>query len=116
MAVKFSSGNSPFPWISLNDLINAIYFIINNENVNGIVNCVSPEIISYNKIICYLKHSFHAIISITIPSYIKRTIFGEMGSVITGGQRVIPRKLLSMGFKYQHPSIDNFIKENYPLP
>ena len=116
MAVKFSSGNSPFPWISLNDLINAIYFIISNESINGIVNCVSPEIISYNKIICYLKHSFHAIISITIPSYIKRTIFGEMGSVITGGQRVIPRKLLSMGFKYQHPSIDNFIKENYPLP
>ena len=111
VAVKFSSGNSPFPWISLDDLLNIIYFIINNENIEGVVNCVTPENISYNKIISKLKRAYHSIITIKVPCFIQTMMFGEMGSVITGGQRVIPKKLQSLQFEYQYPTIDSYIKD-----
>ena len=110
-AVKFTSGDSSFPWISLEDLVDIIYFIINNEQINGIVNCVVAEDISYNKIVDKLNRYYHPFITIKIPSFIKNIMLGEMGSVITAGQTVLPKRLTEVNFTYKYPTIDSFLKE-----
>ncbi|NOQ18477.1 MAG: DUF1731 domain-containing protein [Desulfobacterales bacterium] len=41
-----------------------------------------------------------------VPSFMIRLVMGEMGTLLMNSQKVIPHKLLSHGFKFQHPDID----------
>lgn len=40
----FGSGSQYFPWIHLHDLCRLIIFSIENNQVNGVVNAVAPEV------------------------------------------------------------------------
>ena len=44
------------------------------------------------------------------PAFMIKLILGEFGSVLLKGQRVIPRRLLDAGFKFQYPNIENALK------
>lgn len=41
-------GTQPLPWIHIDDLTSLIWFCIKEEKLNGIVNAVSPHIITNN--------------------------------------------------------------------
>ena len=40
-----------------------------------------------------------------------RLVVGEMGTLLTNSQKVIPHKLLRHGFKFQHPDIDSALED-----
>jgi hypothetical protein len=36
---------------------------------------------------------------------------GELGAVLRGGQRVVPRRALDLGYEFQHPDLDEALKD-----
>lgn len=48
---------------------------------------------------------------IPLPELAARNVFGEFGEeILLGGQKVIPKKLLSAGFKFESENIEDGIK------
>ena len=99
------SGDQWFPWIHLDDLVSAIKFILENEDISGPVNFCAPNLVrnrdfakAFGKVIG--RPSF-----MRAPSFMIRALMGEMGTVVMSSQRVIPDKLLRNGFEFEYPDI-----------
>jgi uncharacterized protein len=103
---RIGKGNQPFPWISLNDVVRAIEFLINNHSIHGPVNLIAPNSITQKEFSqAYAKFLWRPAF-IPMPAFIVKLLFGEMGKqLLLQGQIAWPKKLLESGFKFEDETI-----------
>ncbi len=107
-----SDGSWPFCYISITDLCNAIDFLIENSDIAGAVNLVSPEIISYKDLINTVSRVYKRYCWFNLPKFAVKLLFGQMGcELLLSGQKVIPMKLQEHNFKFTYPDIESCLKD-----
>lgn len=90
-----------FPWISLNELIHMISFIIEKDSIKGPVNFVSQFPTTQKKLFEEISSCFHPIIKWTIPSSVIKLIMGQMGKeLLLVDQKIVPQKLVQHGYVF----------------
>jgi uncharacterized protein (TIGR01777 family) len=104
---KLGSGDQPFSFIHIHDLVNAFLFAIENKDINGVVNAVSPHPSTNWEFTNKLGKVFGQPAFLTIPGFILKLALGEGAQIVLEGQRVLPDKLLKAGFRFNFPSIQN---------
>jgi len=106
-----SNDEAAFPLIVLNDLLKIFEFSLVNDKVKGPVNAVLPMPITsgdfYYKIRSYSPFVF---IFRLKPKYLV-PFLGERILRLTENPIVFPRKLLELGFKFDIPDIDCYLKK-----
>ncbi|MBX7243151.1 MAG: TIGR01777 family oxidoreductase [Bacteroidia bacterium] len=110
---KFASGKQGMSWIHITDLIRAIHFIIENENISGPVNLSAPVWVSQAAFSKSLDKALGKWNPFFIPKFALDIVFGERSILFWGGQKAIPKKLLTAGFRFQFPEIEPALKEIY---
>jgi uncharacterized protein (TIGR01777 family) len=105
------SGKQWFPWIHMDDLVSAIMFIIENQNIKGPVNLCAPNPVRNRDFAKALGKVLGKPSFMRTPSFMIRTLMGEMGKVVMSSQRVIPDKLLKNGFEFRYPDIDQALHD-----
>lgn len=104
------SGKQWFPWMHLDDLMAAILFIMENDQVTGPVNFCAPDQIRYRD----LAHTLGEVLSrpsvMPAPAFMIRLALGEFGNVLLASQRTVPEKLLSHGFSFRYANIRNAVR------
>ena len=100
------SGKQWFPWIHLEDLISAVTFIIKNQDIKGPVNFCAPNPVRNRDFAKALGRILGRPSFMRAPSFMIRTLMGEMGSIVMSSQRVVPDKLLKNGFEFQYPDVE----------
>jgi NAD dependent epimerase/dehydratase family enzyme len=45
-----------------------------------------------------------------VPAFALRALYGEMASIVTGGQRAVPRRALELGYRHSHPELDEALR------
>ncbi len=99
------SGDQWFPWIHMDDLISAILFILENQDIKGPVNFCAPNPVRNRDFAKALGTVIGRPSFMRAPSFMIRTLMGEMGTVVMNSQRAVPDKLLKNGFEFQYPDI-----------
>lgn len=107
----FGSGNQFFPWIHEKDLVNLFRFIIENENVSGAINAVSPQSVTMKEFCQTLGKVLHRPCFLRIPEWKMKILFGEMSELLIKGGKVIPKKAIQLGFKFQFENLEEALKE-----
>lgn len=105
---KIGSGQQMISWVALDEIPRIMRHLINAENIFGAMNIVSPHAVSnleftkaLGKIICRLT-------VFPMPDFIVKLLFGEMGeTLLLGGQKVRPKKLIDSGYQFQFSSIED---------
>ena len=46
-----------------------------------------------------------------VPALAVQLLYGEMSSVVTTGQRVIPRRLTDAGYTFEHPELEGALRD-----
>lgn len=112
----FGSGKQWFPWVHLQDEINAFIFSLENEKVNGAVNVSAPQIVRMKEFCKALGKAMKRPSIIPVPSFALKIALGEMSDLLLKGQKVIPEKLLENGYKFLFPEVEaalnNILQEN----
>jgi uncharacterized protein (TIGR01777 family) len=103
--------NSYYPYISLNDVLRGIQFLIQNQDSNGVYNFVEPERITNWQFTQALAESLGMKARINIPALLIKLIIGERAGVILAGQNVFPKKLLNLGFEFEDADIAGFLNK-----
>jgi uncharacterized protein (TIGR01777 family) len=104
---KLGSGGQSFSFIHLHDLISAFIFVINNDQISGVVNAVSPYPSTNREFTEKLGRVFGQPAFFRVPAFALKLAYGEGAQVLLEGQRVLPDKLLKAGFRFQFPTIQN---------
>lgn len=110
------SGKQYFSWIHENDLINMFLFIINNDNIFGPINAVSPHSITMEEFSRTLAKVLHKPCFFRIPNWAMRILFGEMSEILIGGGKVIPEVALNYGFKFQFENLQAALTDLFSKP
>ncbi len=104
------SGRQWLSWITREDLASALLFIISNENLRGPLNAVAPQPVTMKDFCRLLGSSLHRPSWARCPAFIVRMVLGEMADVMLFSQRVLPKKLINAGFRFQYPALDGALK------
>lgn len=106
MGGRFGNGKQGFSWIHIDDIVSAFRFAIDNEAVEGPVNMVSPSWVDQKTFSEKLAHSLGVMDLMVIPKFALKIIFGEKASILWGGQKVLPKKLNEVGYKFKYPDLE----------
>lgn len=100
---KLGSGKQYWAWISLQDQIQAIIFLLKNAKCAGVFNLVAPNPVTNAE----FNHIFAKAVSrpafFTVPEFALKVALGERASLLLDNQQIVPQKLLEAGFQFQDP-------------
>ena len=107
---SMGSGKQWFPWMHLTDLMAAVQFIIDHDDLSGPVNFCAPNQIRYRDLAKTLAQALNRPAVMPAPAFLIRLVMGEFGDVFLASQRTVPQKLLNHGFSFQYPHIEDAIR------
>lgn len=100
-------GRQYISWISLDDTVNAITYLIGNSDISGPVNIVSPDPIQQREFASTLGLVLGKPAIIPLPSWAVKLLFGMMANeLLLVSSRVHPEVLLNSGFHFSHQKLE----------
>jgi len=109
---RIGSGKQMMSWIDLQDELNAILFIIKEQQLTGAVNLVSPVAVSNRTFSSTLARVLKRPCLFPLPAQVVKLLFGEMGEeLLLSSTHVQPTKLLQAGFKFEYASLEKSLKK-----
>ncbi|MFT6222084.1 MAG: hypothetical protein ACJA0C_001492 [Candidatus Endobugula sp.] len=100
-----ASGKQWFSWIHIEDMVNAIIFLMEQSDIEGAVNITAPEPVNYNTFTKMLAEKLSRPHFFPMPAFILKLIFGEASQLLIEGQRVVPSVLLTSGFAFRYGTL-----------
>ena len=104
------TGKQWFPWIHIEDVVGIYLYVLDNDNVDGIINAVSPHPIRMNEFCKSLGKIMHRPSLFKVPEFVLRLIFGEATDVLLASAHVIPERTLELGYKFEFEKVENALK------
>jgi uncharacterized protein (TIGR01777 family) len=104
------NGRQWFSWISLQDEVRAVRFLIERKELSGTFNLVAPRPLRQKEFCRILGKAMRRPSLLPVPALVLRVLFGEKAvETLLAGQRVLPRRLLEAGFDFRHPDAETAI-------
>ncbi len=103
---RLGNGRQYTSWISIDDEIAAIVFLLTADQVSGPVNLVAPNPVTNREFTKALAKALHRPAVAVVPPFALRAAldgFADEGLLI--GQRLRPRVLTESGFTFRHPEL-----------
>ncbi|XP_032672328.1 epimerase family protein SDR39U1 isoform X2 [Odontomachus brunneus] len=106
------AGNQYMPWIHITDLVSMFIFALKNDNVQGILNGVAPQLITNMEFTKAFAKAMRRPAMIPLPSFVLQILFSEeRAKIMLEGQKVEPKHVKELGFQYQYPDIESACKQ-----
>jgi uncharacterized protein (TIGR01777 family) len=105
-------GNQWFSWIHEQDLMNIFPFLLEQKVLSGPINLTAPEPVTNTAFTKALGRALRRPTFLpAVPGFVLKMIKGEFGTLLLNGQRVIPKRLIDVGFRFQFPSIQDALND-----
>lgn len=109
---KLGDGEQIMSWVSRDDWVRAVWFIIQNHLKRShevtdsrkatIYNLTAPNPVSNAAFTKAVGEWLNRPTFMTLPAWLLKLMFGEMSTLLIDGQKVLPTHLLEAGFEFKH--------------
>jgi uncharacterized protein (TIGR01777 family) len=99
-------GTQWVSWIHRRDHVGLIEWALKTPTVSGPLNAVAPEPERMQAFCTTLGRVLHRPCWFPVPETVLSLALGELGTVMTTGQRVSPQKALEGGYVFQYPILE----------
>jgi uncharacterized protein (TIGR01777 family) len=103
---NLGSGRQWFSWIHQEDHARAYLFLRDHPEISGPVNFTAPNPVRNRDLTRALGRVLRRPTFMTTPGFMLKLVLGEFGEVLLSGQKVLPQKLLAVGFQFRFPEIE----------
>ncbi|ELY20673.1 TIGR01777 family oxidoreductase [Vreelandella titanicae] len=107
---RFGSGEQFMPWIHRDDLVAAILFLINQEDLSGAFNGCAPHPVTNATFTKTLASHLNRPAIFPVPAFVLKAGFGEMSRLLLTGADMRPVRLEEAGFSFQYPTLDKALE------
>jgi uncharacterized protein (TIGR01777 family) len=106
-----AGGRQYMSWIHIDDEVGILLWALDEEKVSGVVNATAPNPVTNRELSQALGRALHRPAVMPVPGFVLDLKFGaEFGRVLRGGQRVMPRRALDLGYEFRYTDIDKALK------
>ena len=103
---RLGDGQQYMSWISLEDAVRAVVFLLEHPEVSGPVNITGPAPVTNAAFNSALGRCMRRPAPWVIPSIALKAVLGEFASEgVLAGQRAIPAVLERSGFEFRHNTV-----------
>jgi uncharacterized protein len=102
---RLGSGDQFWSFVSLRDDVRAIRYLLDHQVLSGPVNVCAPNPATNAEITRAMGELLGRPTFAKVPSFVLRTVLGEMSSEVLGSARVLPSRLIESGFRFEDPTI-----------
>jgi uncharacterized protein (TIGR01777 family) len=103
---KLGSGQQWMSWVTLEDVVGILRFVIENAPLRGAINIVSPQPLLNAEFTNVLAETMHRPALFPAPAFALRLALGEMAdALLLSSQRVVPRALEETGYQFLHADL-----------
>lgn len=103
---KLGDGRQFFPTISLPDYLRAATRLATDSSLQGPFNVMGPSAPTNEEFARALGKHLHRPTVVPMPSFVVKMAAGEMSTLLLTSVNAVPRRLMEVGFEFQHPTID----------
>jgi uncharacterized protein len=110
------SGRQWLPWIHMADEVGAIRFLLEREDAQGPFNLVAPKPVTNRELGDVLgrvlrRPSPLQSLGLGVPEPVFRVMLGEMADAVLHSQRVLPSRLLHLGYQFRFPDVESALRD-----
>ncbi|MFI5027742.1 MAG: TIGR01777 family oxidoreductase [Solirubrobacterales bacterium] len=107
-----AGGDQYMSWIHIEDEVAILLWAIDNEAVTGVINATAPEPVTNRELSKALGRALNRPAAMPVPGFALNLMYGsEFGAVLRGGQRVVPRRALDLGYRFRFNEIDEALSD-----
>ncbi|HET7509111.1 MAG TPA: TIGR01777 family oxidoreductase [Solirubrobacterales bacterium] len=107
-----AGGKQYVSWIHIEDEIGILLWALDDERVSGTINATAPEPATNKEFSKALGRALNRPAITPVPGFVLDLKFGsEFGHVLRGGQRVVPKRTLELGYSFKHPELDEALRD-----
>ena len=108
---KIGDGCQWMSWVAREDVVRALLFVLEREDLSGAFNVVSPAPVRNEEWTKVLAKVLHRPSLVPEPAFALRLALGEMAdALMLASQRVVPKRLLDAGFVFEHPDLEGALR------
>ena len=120
---QLGDGQQIMSWISRDDWVGAVIFIIEQhlskainthntpQDMHAIYNLTAPNPVTNHTFTKALGTWLHRPTFLTLPSAVLKVMFGEMATLLIDGQKVVPKALLNAGYKFKYLTLEQALTQ-----
>jgi uncharacterized protein (TIGR01777 family) len=108
---RIGHGRQPVVWVHVQDVLNAIEFLMLNETEAQIFNVVSPEKVSQAQFVKTAAQVLKRKPVFFLPAFVLRWMLGEQSQLVLNGQYVASIALQEAGFEFKYPTLNSALEE-----
>jgi len=103
---KIGSGEQWMSWVTLQDVVAILRFVLENGAVRGPMNVVSPQPVRNAEFTKVLAKTLHRPALFPAPACALRLLLGEMANeLLLASQRAIPAQLEKLGYRFLYADL-----------
>lgn len=107
-----AGGRQYVSWIHIDDEVGILLWALDNERVSGTINATAPNPVTNRAFSKALGRAIGRPAAMPVPGLTLDLMYGrEFGKVLRGGQRVLPRRALDLGYEFRHPELEEALRD-----
>ena len=111
---RVGSGQQWFPWIHCDDAVGVIEWALERDQSRGAYNLAAPGLVRQAEFAKALGRALHRPAVLPTPAFALRAVLGRLADEgLLVGQRAIPERLQSEGFRFRFDDLDPALADLY---
>ena len=106
------SGRQHMSWVSIDDVVGVIAYVLEQKGLRGPINVVSPNPVTNREFTKTLGRLLRRPTLLRVPALAIRAAFGEMGAaLLLSSARVRPQRLMDAGYEFKHARLEGALRD-----
>ncbi|MFL6180253.1 MAG: TIGR01777 family oxidoreductase [Actinomycetes bacterium] len=110
---RLGGGDQYWSFVSLRDEVRAFRRMLDDPSMAGAYNVTAPNPVTNREMTEAMAEIVHRPAFAHVPSFVLKSVLGEMSSEVLGSLRVLPTRLLEAGFEFLDPTINDALATAY---
>lgn len=105
------SGNQWMSWIAIDDVVGALWHLIQRVEIEGPVNLVAPQPVKNREFTKALGKALSRPTILPLPAFAARLVLGEMAEeLLLSSTRASPEVLIRSDYKFRQPVLEEALR------
>lgn len=111
LGARIGDGRQWVSWVHVDDVVEAIAFLLRHPQARGPFNVVSPGALRQDAFARTIADSYGRPLWLSVPAWLLERSLGEMARLFTRGQWVQPTRLCEAGFRFRFTRFDAALQD-----